>query len=108
VIGGNNGAVVGGFLGAMVGVAVADDHPRPVAVRPHPHVGYGPAPVRYYAPPPPWAGPRHAHHQWHHDRDGRHDGDWRRGRDGWRDGHHEQDRNGRGPRSDGPRDYRNW
>lgn len=109
-VGGKDAAVVGGFLGALVGATVADDDHRTVVVHPRPYAGYGPAPVRYYAPPPSWSGPRHAHSQWRHDRDGRDDGYRKRDRDGWRDRDHDRNRwnQDRGPRSDGPRDYRNW
>jgi hypothetical protein len=95
-IGGHDAAVVGGFLGAAIGVAAADDDDRDGYRRyhPRPDVRYRPAPPRYYAPPyygkvriiaPGW---RHDRGDWHHH--GRsHDHD----RDGWRDG--------RGGRDDG-------
>lgn len=77
-LGGRDAAVVGGFIGAMVGVAVADDDdPRVVVRRPH-HVRHAPpavvvyeAPRHRHAPPPIWAPSRHERRDWHGSWDGR-------------------------------------
>lgn len=98
-IGGHDGAIVGGFLGAAVGASAADDDHRYVPYR-HRHAYVVQGPTRYYAPPPPWSGPRYAYPYWRHDRDG-----WRNERrDHDRDRWREQPRH----RYDDARDYRNW
>lgn len=65
VIGGRDAAIVGGFLGAMIGAAAADDDDDRVVGRPH-HRGrpgqYGvqvyEAPRPRHAPQPVWVAPR--------------------------------------------------
>jgi len=95
-MGGHDGAVVGGFLGAVVGASAVDHDYRGGVYyrsRPYePYVIYGPPPVRYYAPPPYWTGPRYVYPHWRYDRDGRYDGPWHHDRGGWRDGRHDRDR----------------
>lgn len=106
-IGGRDAAVVGGFLGAAIGIAAADDDRDGYRrYNPRPDVRYRPAPPRYYAPPY-YGKVRIVTPGWRHDRDHDRD-DWHhRGRDhdrdDWRD-----DRNGRWDgrddrRDDGPR-----
>jgi hypothetical protein len=105
-VNGSDGAVVGGFLGALIGVAAADGNAhRAVIVRPRPQPVYGPPGVRYYVPPRPGMGPHPVYTDWrrgrHMDFDApRHD-DWRgHDRNGWQEG--------RGPRDDHPGNRRNW
>lgn len=80
-IDGGDGAVVGGFLGALLGAAIADDNDRD---------GYGRHSRVYRRPPPPvyFVGPPPAH-RW---RD-----EWREHRRDWRDDHW-HDRRGRDER----------
>jgi len=82
-MGGRDGAFVGGILGAMVGAAIAaDDHGRPVMVRPGHRPAYGPpevheAPrVRYVTAP---VHTRPAPYVWRHEWQEHRDGRWDRG-----------------------------
>lgn len=114
-VSGGDGAVVGGFLGAILGAAIADDDDRGYVARPVYRPVHAPPAVHYYRPAKVWVAPRHAPPAWHQDRDWRRDGpghhdrgDWRddrRHRDGERE--RERDHDGRSPRTGGPGDYRN-
>jgi len=59
-VNGGEGAAVGGFLGAIMGAALADDddHRRIVVRRPPPPPVYVAPVVRYYEPPKVWGPPR--------------------------------------------------
>ena len=89
-IGGRDAAVAGGFIGAMLGAAVADDHGRPVVVRPAYRPVYGP-PVVYEAPrvryvaAPVYVETRPAPYGWRHEWREHHDD--RRGHGRWDDDH---------------------
>jgi hypothetical protein len=90
VIGGRDAAIVGGFLGAVIGAAAADDDDDRVVVR-HPHRGWPvhhgvlvyEAPRPRHAPPPVWVAPRRGHEYRDHDRHGWDDGYGRRGDGRW-------------------------
>lgn len=104
-VGGRDAAVAGGFIGAILGAAVADhDHHRTIVSQPHRHRAYVPPPAhRHYAPRPHWNGPHQASH-WRHDRDFRYERSRDRERIGWRDDR--RGGNGHGPRPSGQRDHR--
>jgi hypothetical protein len=93
-ISGRDGAVVGSVLGALVGVALADDHDRPVVARPQYRPPYGPpqavvydTPRARYVAAPIFVEPRPAPYFWRHERQERRDDRWDPGHGRWNNDH---------------------